>query len=75
MYVLLNNTRYPAIDLNTDFKKYHFDNVYKNFVEFRQKYYGLDHLISNTTVDPFDNKDLFPLFVFDVSKQSERLKL
>ena len=75
MYVLLNNTRYPAIDLNTDFGKYHFDNVYKSLVEFRQKYYGLDHLVSNTTVDPFKYKDLFPLFVFDVSKQSERLKL
>ena len=75
MYVLLNNTRYPAIDLNTDFGKYHFDNVYKNLVEFRQNYYGLDHLVSNTTINPPDYKDLFPLFVFDVSKQSERLKL
>ena len=75
MYILLNNTRYPAIDLNTDFAKYHFDNVYRNLVEFRQKYYGLDHLVSNATVDPFGYKDLFPLFVFDVSKQSERLKL
>ena len=36
---------------------------------------SLDNLISNTAVDPFDYKDLFPLFVFDVSKQSERLKL
>ena len=32
-------------------------------------------MISNTAVDRFDYKDLFPLFVFDVSKQSERLKL
>ena len=31
--------------------------------------------MSNTTINPPDYKDLFPLFVFDVSKQSERLKL
>ena len=31
--------------------------------------------MSNTTINPPDYKDLFQLFVFDVSKQSERLKL
>ena len=75
MYVLLNNTRYPAIDLNTDFDKCHYDNVYKNMVDFRQKYYGMDQLVSNVVVNPITYKDLSPLFVFDVSKQSERLKL
>ena len=34
----------------------------------------MDSLISNSNISPADYKTLFPLFVFDVSKQSERLK-
>ena len=34
----------------------------------------MDELISNPGIDPPDYKDLFPLYVFDVTKQSERLK-
>ena len=75
MYILLNNIRYPAIDLNIDFAKNEYENVYKNFVDFKQRFYGIDNLLSNVAVDPINFKDLFPIFVFDVSKQSERLKL
>ena len=31
-------------------------------------------MVSSTSVDPITYKDLFPIFVFDVSKQSERLQ-
>ena len=34
----------------------------------------MDGLISNPNFSPSDYKDLYPLFLFDVSKQSERLK-
>ena len=34
----------------------------------------MDELISNCNIDPIEYKDLFPLFLFDVSKQSEKLK-
>ena len=34
----------------------------------------MDELVSNPNITPSDYKDLFPLFVFDVSKQSEKLK-
>ena len=34
----------------------------------------MDELISNPNIDPSDYKKLFPLFLFDVSKQSEKLK-
>ena len=74
MFVLLNNNRYPAIDFNSDFDKYHIDNVYKTLIDFRQRFYDLDHLMSNTMVDPLTYQELYPLFAFDVSKQSERLK-
>ena len=34
----------------------------------------MDELISNPNINPPDYKDLYPLFLFDVSKQSEKLK-
>ena len=34
----------------------------------------MDELVSNPNITPIDYKSLFPLFVFDVSKQSERIK-
>ena len=34
----------------------------------------MDELVSNCGINPPDFKDLYPLFVFDVSKQSEKLK-
>ena len=34
----------------------------------------MDELVSNPNITPLDYKNLYPLFLFDVSKQSERLK-
>ena len=34
----------------------------------------MGELVSNPNISPADYKNLYPLFVFDVSKQSERLK-
>ena len=34
----------------------------------------MDELITGSTISPMDYKSLFPLFVSDVSKQSEKLK-
>ena len=34
---------------------------------------GVEQIVSSTSVDAKEFKDLFPLFFFDVSKQSERL--
>ncbi len=45
-----------------------------NAAAFRTKFYRMDELVSNPNITPSDYKDLYPLFVFDVSKQSERLK-
>ena len=33
-----------------------------------KKFYNMDELISNCNIDPLEYKDLFPLFLFDVSK-------
>ena len=34
----------------------------------------MDELISNSSINPVNYKKLYPLFVFDVTKQSEKLK-
>ena len=74
IYVTLNSRRYPAVDYNLSFPKQHFSRVYGEAIEFRNKYYGLDELMSNSNIMPYEYKNDYPLFVFDVSKQSERLK-
>ncbi len=73
-YVMLNSTRYPAVDYQLDFTQQKYSRVYKQATDFRKNYYGMDELISNSNINPVDYKDLFPLYVFDVSKQSERVK-
>ena len=72
--VLLNSTRYPAVDYNLSFTKQQFSRVYGDAAAFRSKFYRMDELVSNPNITPIDYKSLFPLFVFDVSKQSERIK-
>ena len=74
MYVMLNSTRYPAADYNIDFTKNLFSRVYGDVANFRSKFFNMDELISNPNINPSDYKDLYSLFLFDVSKQSEKLK-
>ena len=37
-------------------------------------FFNMDVLVSNLNFTPVEFTELYPLFVFDVSKQSERLK-
>ena len=73
-HVLLNNDRYPLNDFETDFKKNHYDNLYHEFSSFIHKFYKVDEMIASTGVDPICYKSMFPIIMFDVSKQSDRLK-
>ena len=41
---------------------------------FGVKYFGMDKWITRSNISPVDYKTLYPLFVFDVTKQSEKLK-
>ena len=72
MSVKLNDTKYPARDVTADFAKHQFIEYYRMFSSFSQDYYGLDPLTSGNSMDPLTYKSLFPIFYFDVSKQSER---
>ena len=74
IYVTLNAKRYPDTDYDNDFTKNQYSRIYGDASLFRKKFYNMDELISNPGIDPPDYKDLFPLYVFDVTKQSEKLK-
>ena len=74
MYVTLNSTRYPAIDYDINFGTQQFSRIYGETADFRSKFYNMDELISNPNINPSDYKSLYSLFLFDVSKQSEKLK-
>ena len=74
MYVMLNSTRYPATDYDINFGIQQFSRVYGDVADFRSKFFNMDELISNPNINPSDYKGLYSLFLFDVSKQSEKLK-
>ena len=71
---MMNQERYPALDHNLSFPNQQFSRAYRDASSFSQKFYGMDKLITQSNITPVDYKELYPLFVFDVSKQSERLK-
>ena len=74
IYVTLNSTRYPVVDYNISFPRQQFSRAYGDAALFISKFFNMDGLVSNPNISLSDYKDLYPLFLFDVSKQSERLK-
>ena len=74
IYVTLNSTRYPEVDYDISFDRNQFSRVYGDVALFRSKFFNMDELVSNPNITPVDYKTLYPLFLLDVSKQSERLK-
>ena len=74
IYVTLNAKRYPDTDYDNDFNKNQYSRIYGDASSFRKKIFNMDELVSNSGINPPDYKSLFPLYVFDVTKQSEKLK-
>ena len=74
IYVMLNSMRYPTTDYNISFLAQKFSRVYGDVAEFRSKFFNMDELVSSPNIKPADYRDIYPLFLFDVSKQSEKLK-
>ena len=74
IYVTLNAKRYPDTDYENDFTINKFSRIYGDAALFRKKFYNMDELVSNSGINPINYKKLFPLFVFDVTKESEKLK-
>ena len=73
MKVLLNSTEYLSGNIPTDFVKNQYAGYYKNMADFKQSFYGVDKVVSNCGIDGDDFKSLFPLYLFDVSEQIEKL--
>jgi hypothetical protein len=73
-FVMLNQERFPAVDYDLSFPNCKYFRLYKTAAEFSQYFYGMDELVTQSGINPSDHRDLFPTKVFDVSKQSERLK-
>ena len=74
IYVTLNAKRYPDTDYDNDFEANQYSRIYGDATLFRKKFFNMDELISNSGINPINYKKLFPLYVFDVTKQSEKLK-
>ena len=74
IYVMLNSMRYPTTDYNISFLGQKFSRAYGDAAEFRSKFFNMDELISSPNINPTEYRNLYPLFLFDVSKQSEKLK-
>ena len=64
----LNSTRYPEVNYDISFEKNQFSRVYGDAALFRSKFFNMDELVSNPNITPSDYKNLYPLFLFDVSK-------
>jgi hypothetical protein len=73
-YVTLNSERYPSSDIITNFTTNDYAKLYDMFDDFKKNYYGIDSLVGGTQVNYPAFKTLFPIIVFDVRKQNERLK-
>ena len=74
MFVMLNSKRYPEIDCDdTNFTQQKSSRVYGNAAAFQTNFYNVEELISSLNITPADCKELFPMFVFYVTKQSEIL--
>ena len=71
---MLNNKPYPKYGYNLSFPTNQFSRVYGDAAEFRTKFFNMNELVSNPNITPSDYKTLYPIFLFDVSKQSEKLK-
>ena len=48
--------------------------MYDDAALFGVKFFGMDELITQSNIIPSDNKTLYPLFTFDVSKQKDKVK-
>ncbi|XP_065642662.1 uncharacterized protein LOC136074286 [Hydra vulgaris] len=70
MFIMLNNNlRYPAEDDNLSLPNQQISRIYREVSMFKERYYGMNELIAKSNISPSDYRDLYPIFVFDISKQ------
>lgn len=74
MNVFLNSVKYPLFDYDLDIAQNQFARVYRDLSKFRADYTGVTPDLAHCNISPSEWKSLYSFYVFDVSKQSERLK-
>ena len=74
IHVKLNALRYPEVDYKVSFTRNQFSRLYNDTATFRKLFSNIDKLVSNPNINLPDFRQLYPLVVFDVTKQSEKLK-
>ena len=72
--VSLNNDRYPLNVKESNFGNMAFNHLYMNFCNFKNIFHGVPAMVSPIGISPCDYKTMYPIYFFDVSHQSERLK-
>lgn len=74
MTVYLNNIQYPRTDYDLDISQNQFARLFGDLSKFRANYTGVTAELAQCNISPSEWKTLYPFYVFDVTKQSERLK-
>ena len=74
IHVSLNSVRYSKTDYKISFTRNQFSRLYGDAALFRSKFFNMSELVSNPNFTPAEYKDLYTLFLFDVSKQTDRLQ-
>lgn len=69
-YVQLNSERYPERNLNLNFGDNNYITAYKMLVDYYTEVLGKE----SCAITLAEFKDLYPILIFDISHQSERLK-
>lgn len=75
MAVYLNNIQYPRTDYNLNIAQNEFARLFGDITKFRANYSGITPELAHCNISPSEWKSLYPFYVFDVTKQSERLKV
>ncbi len=75
MNVYLNSTPYPQTDYDLDIVQNRFARLFSDVSKFRANYTGVTPELAHCNISPSEWKSLYPFYVFDLTKQSERLKL
>ena len=73
-FIELNGVKYPTFDIITNFTTNKFSKAYNAFCSFKNEYHGYDDLIGGTQISFPAFRDLFTIFVFNVSRQDEKMK-
>ena len=69
MQVWLSHSRYPSVDMPTDFAKEQYAGVYKTFYDFASRHYGIDNRLAGSAVNPNAFKSLYHIHIFDVETE------